>query len=113
MGGGLSPDRLPWYSPPYGVTRANPRRCDRLAAVCPLQHSHVVVGIATTGGVRPSSDGGKRSGSRYVLGDLLGRGGMAEVFAGHAVGDHGFQKPVAIKRLLPEPASDTAFVGRP
>src|ERR1044071_7905487 len=112
MGGGLSPDRLPWYSPPYGVTRANPRRCDRLAAVCPLQHSHVVAGIATTGGVRPSSDGGKRSGSRYVLGDLLGRGGMAEVFAGHAVGDHGFQKPVAIKRLLPELANDDVFVER-
>src|SRR5690349_6880198 len=58
----------------------------------------IVAGLATTGGVRPSSDGSKRSGSRYVLGDLLGRGGMAEVFAGHAVGDHGFQKPVAIKR---------------
>jgi serine/threonine protein kinase len=47
-----------------------------------------------------------------VLGDLLGRGGMAEVFAGHAVGDHGFQKPVAIKRLLPELANDEVFVGR-
>jgi serine/threonine protein kinase len=47
-----------------------------------------------------------------VLGDLLGRGGMAEVFAGHAVGDHGFQKPVAIKRLLPELANDEVFVER-
>ncbi|HEX3761896.1 MAG TPA: serine/threonine-protein kinase, partial [Kofleriaceae bacterium] len=63
--------------------------------------------------MRPSSDAGnKRSGSRYVLGDLLGRGGMAEVFAGHAVGDHGFQKPVAIKRLLPELANDEVFVER-
>jgi serine/threonine protein kinase len=63
--------------------------------------------------VRPSSEGGnKRSGSRYVLGDLLGRGGMAEVFAGYAVGDHGFQKPVAIKRLLPELANDDVFVER-
>ncbi|HEX8111347.1 MAG TPA: serine/threonine-protein kinase, partial [Kofleriaceae bacterium] len=63
--------------------------------------------------MRPSSEGGnKRSGSRYVLGDLLGRGGMAEVFAGHAVGDHGFQKPVAIKRLLPELANDEVFVER-
>jgi serine/threonine protein kinase len=43
---------------------------------------------------------------------LLGRGGMAEVFAGHAVGDHGFQKPVAIKRLLPELANDEVFVER-
>jgi serine/threonine protein kinase len=47
-----------------------------------------------------------------VLGDLLGRGGMAEVFAGYAVGDHGFQKPVAIKRLLPELANDEVFVER-
>jgi len=37
---------------------------------------------------------------------------MAEVFAGHAVGDHGFQKPVAIKRLLPELANDEVFVER-
>jgi serine/threonine-protein kinase len=37
---------------------------------------------------------------------------MAEVFAGYAVGDHGFQKPVAIKRLLPELANDEVFVDR-
>jgi len=46
------------------------------------------------------------------MGDLLGRGGMAEVFSGHSVGDHGFQKPVAIKRLLPELANDEVFVDR-
>jgi serine/threonine protein kinase len=46
------------------------------------------------------------------MGDLLGRGGMAEVFAGSSVGDHGFQKPVAIKRLLPELANDEVFVDR-
>ncbi|MFT3696192.1 MAG: protein kinase [Kofleriaceae bacterium] len=54
---------------------------------------------------------GKRQG-RYVLGDLLGRGGMAEVFAGQSMGSHGFQKPVAIKRLLPELATDSVFVER-
>ena len=52
------------------------------------------------------------AGGRYVLGDLLGRGGMAEVFAGHALGSLGFQKPVAIKRLLPERARDEEFVAR-
>jgi eukaryotic-like serine/threonine-protein kinase len=52
------------------------------------------------------------AGGRYVLGDLLGRGGMAEVFSGHALGSLGFQKPVAIKRLLPERARDEEFVGR-
>src|SRR4029077_7682836 len=45
-------------------------------------------------------------------GELLGRGGMAEVFAGHAIGSHGFQKPCAIKRLLPELANDHVFVDR-
>ncbi|MBE7450042.1 MAG: serine/threonine protein kinase [Kofleriaceae bacterium] len=52
------------------------------------------------------------AGGRYVLGELLGRGGMAEVFAGHALGSLGFQKPVAIKRLLPERARDEEFVAR-
>jgi len=37
---------------------------------------------------------------------------MAEVFAGTAQGSHGFQKPVAIKRLLPELANDHVFVER-
>ena len=54
----------------------------------------------------------KRQAGRYVLGDLLGRGGMAEVFSGHSLGDHGFSKPVAIKRLLPELANDKVFVDR-
>ena len=73
-----------------------------------------MAGTTAIGGVRPSTEqlGAKRAGGRYVLGDLLGRGGMAEVFAGHSIGDHGFQKPVAIKRLLPELASDHVFVER-
>src|SRR5688500_16133314 len=37
---------------------------------------------------------------------------MAEVFAGQALGSEGFQKPVAIKRLLPELAGDESFVAR-
>ncbi|MBL9016376.1 MAG: protein kinase [Myxococcales bacterium] len=72
-----------------------------------------MAGTTTSPKLRPSSEGGssKRAG-RYVLGDLLGRGGMAEVFSGHVMGDHGFQKPVAIKRLLPELANDEVFVER-
>lgn len=54
----------------------------------------------------------RAAGGRYVLGELLGRGGMAEVFAGRALGSLGFQKPVAIKRLLPSLARDEEFVGR-
>jgi serine/threonine-protein kinase len=37
---------------------------------------------------------------------------MAEVYAGSALGSHGFEKPVAIKRLLPELADDDGFVER-
>ncbi len=47
-----------------------------------------------------------------MLGERLGRGGMAEVFSGYVLGSHGFQKPVAIKRLLPERAKDRVFVDR-
>ena len=68
----------------------------------------------TTGEVhllQRNSSGGTRQG-RYVLGELLGRGGMAEVFAGQSMGSHGFQKPVAIKRLLPELSNDSVFVER-
>ncbi|HEY5944625.1 MAG TPA: protein kinase [Kofleriaceae bacterium] len=61
--------------------------------------------------MRSPSEQARRQG-RYVLGELLGRGGMAEVFAGHVIGSHGFQKPVAIKRLLPELANDHVFVER-
>jgi eukaryotic-like serine/threonine-protein kinase len=37
---------------------------------------------------------------------------MAEVFAGYVKGLHGFQKPVALKRLLPELACDAELVER-
>src|SRR5258706_11431201 len=51
-------------------------------------------------------------GLQYVPGPLIGRGGMAEVFVGYALGSHGFKKPVAIKRLLPELANDDELVER-
>ena len=39
---------------------------------------------------------------RYRLLQRLGRGGMAEMFEAVAEGDHGFERRVAIKRMLPE-----------
>ena len=53
-------------------------------------------------------------GSRYRLGDQLGTGGMAEVFAGTMLGVEGFARRVAIKRVLSGlsqvPAFATMFV---
>ncbi len=43
---------------------------------------------------------------RYRLGQLLARGGMAEVYLGTMGGAEGFEKPVAIKRILPHLAQD-------
>ncbi|MDY7226478.1 serine/threonine-protein kinase [Hyalangium rubrum] len=46
----------------------------------------------------------------YRLIQKLATGGMAEVFLGKVVGVEGFEKPVAIKRILPAYAQDSAFV---
>jgi eukaryotic-like serine/threonine-protein kinase len=43
---------------------------------------------------------------RYALKSLFARGGMAEVYLGVAQGAEGFERPVAIKRILPHLASD-------
>jgi eukaryotic-like serine/threonine-protein kinase len=43
---------------------------------------------------------------RYRLTRLFAQGGMAEVYLGVAAGAEGFEKPVAIKRILPHLARD-------
>lgn len=48
--------------------------------------------------------------TRYVLGERIGVGGMAEIFRGMAVAAGGFEKPVAIKRILPHLSQDQRFV---
>ena len=48
--------------------------------------------------------------TRYELRDRIGVGGMAEVFRGKAVAAGGFEKPVAIKRILPHLSQDERFV---
>jgi len=47
---------------------------------------------------------------RYELIEKLAQGGMAELFRARVVGVHGFQKPLVIKRILPQLASDPEFV---
>jgi serine/threonine protein kinase len=46
---------------------------------------------------------------KYRLERRLGGGGMAEVFAGSAVGAEGFSRKVAIKRVLPGYSEDARF----
>ncbi|HEV7558525.1 MAG TPA: serine/threonine-protein kinase, partial [Kofleriaceae bacterium] len=51
-----------------------------------------------------------RNVTRYELLDRIGVGGMAEIFRGKAVAAGGFEKPVAIKRILPHLSQDPRFV---
>jgi len=47
---------------------------------------------------------------RYQIIDRLAVGGMAELFKATLTGDHGFEKLVAIKKILPHLANDKSFV---
>ncbi|MBM4281863.1 MAG: PEGA domain-containing protein [Deltaproteobacteria bacterium] len=47
---------------------------------------------------------------RYTLVRRLGKGGMGEVFLARATGAHGFEKQVAIKRILPQFSSNKQVV---
>ena len=48
--------------------------------------------------------------SRYILAKKIARGGMAEIFLGKQVGEDGFQRLVAIKRILPHYSTDQEFM---
>ncbi|MBW2659251.1 MAG: serine/threonine protein kinase [Deltaproteobacteria bacterium] len=45
-------------------------------------------------------------GEKYVLFERIGTGGMAEVYKGKLLGKEGFEKPVVIKKLLQQHASN-------
>jgi serine/threonine protein kinase len=47
---------------------------------------------------------------RYTLLGRIAVGGMAEVFRGKFAGEKGFEKPVVIKKMLPQVASDDQMV---
>ncbi len=54
----------------------------------------------------------EKSLERYDVLDRIAVGGMAEVFLAKAYGAHGFEKTLAIKRILPELAKDPEFAAR-
>ncbi|MEQ8280421.1 MAG: serine/threonine-protein kinase [Deltaproteobacteria bacterium] len=47
---------------------------------------------------------------KYIAEERIGVGGMATVYRGRLLGVHGFERPVAIKRIHPGHASDPSFV---
>src|SRR5689334_8567114 len=47
---------------------------------------------------------------RYQILDRVATGGMAELYKATLTGDHGFEKLVAIKKILPHLATDRSFV---
>jgi serine/threonine-protein kinase len=47
---------------------------------------------------------------KYQVLERLAVGGMAELYKARSIGQHGFEKLVAIKKILPHLATDTAFV---
>src|SRR5215210_4622674 len=54
----------------------------------------------------------QKSLERYDVLDRIAVGGMAEVFIAKAYGAHGFEKTIAIKKILPELARDPEFEAR-
>ncbi|MDF1564723.1 MAG: protein kinase [Deltaproteobacteria bacterium] len=47
---------------------------------------------------------------RYEILDLLATGGMAEIYRARSIGAGGFEKPVVVKKILPNFTSDPEFV---
>jgi len=47
---------------------------------------------------------------RYQLVERIAVGGMAEIFKAKTFGAHGFEKTLAVKRILPQLAADSEFV---
>ncbi len=48
--------------------------------------------------------------TRYTLSTKIAKGGMAEIYLGSSVGQDGFQRVCAIKRILPHFANDEEYV---
>ena len=47
---------------------------------------------------------------KYTLFELIGRGGMAEVYKGRIQGPAGFERTFVVKRILPHLSDDQTFI---
>ncbi|KAB2895867.1 MAG: serine/threonine protein kinase, partial [Kofleriaceae bacterium] len=86
--------------------RAGARLPERRPQCDPTDHL-----TATHGGMIPTKVGASSPipFGRYTLIERLAVGGMAELFLGTAPGEHGFQRQVVIKRLLPNLAREPVY----
>ncbi len=57
-----------------------------------------------------SKDYTEKIGNKYILLDLIGTGGMAEVYRCKLSGSQGFEKIIVLKKLLPQVAQDKEIV---
>jgi serine/threonine protein kinase len=77
----------------WSAVKALSRAAGKLAAPAPA-----IVAAGTIASRATSHEVSRNS--RYQLGERLGGGGMGEVFRGWHIGVGGFERPVAIKRIL-------------
>ena len=54
----------------------------------------------------------EKYGDKYILLDRIATGGMAEVYRGKLTGEKGFEKQIAIKRMLPQLTREKEMVDR-
>ena len=47
---------------------------------------------------------------QYIIDEKIAQGGMAEIFKGRALDPGGLERPVVIKRILPQISADPEFV---
>ncbi|MBA3499832.1 MAG: serine/threonine protein kinase, partial [Deltaproteobacteria bacterium] len=95
-------------------------RADKPDGICILYGTFTAGHTTVRGGVGANSGEGhagmdeplQKSLERYDVLDRIAVGGMAEVFLAKAYGAHGFEKTIAIKRILPELARDPEFEAR-
>ncbi|MGH2907023.1 MAG: serine/threonine-protein kinase [Solirubrobacterales bacterium] len=91
------------------------RRPSSIAACAQRLRRHIAAGSGDAFGRRVGRNGGLAADhiavrSHYELGELLGAGGLGEVFRATRLGAEGFRRTVAIKRIRPELAQQERFV---
>ncbi len=104
------------FSPPPAP--AGPSAAKPLApaspAPAPVAATPAPVPVSTTASAAPATRGtGSGAGTnfgRYQLLEKIAAGGMAEVFKARMSGEEGFEKIVAIKRILPHMADSSDFI---